>query len=126
MKTIEGMNILTKIPIKDYTTLSPIFIGLGVCIVIIASIIFYIKVRKTENRIKIDKEIKTYVFLCILGLVLVIFATVHFPWFYTETGRYKYECTFDDNVSANYIGENFKIISIKDGIWKIENISMED
>ena len=44
-KIIEGMNVLEQTPIKDYTTLSDILTGLGICIVIIATIIFYIKTK---------------------------------------------------------------------------------
>lgn len=118
---IEGMNVLEKTPIKDYTTLSGILVGLGICIAIIATIIFYIK-TKPKNQIRLkDKVTKIFLFWYIFGLGLAIFSVIRFPWFYVETGRYTYECTFDDSVSVNSIDEKFNIISVEDGIWTVED-----
>lgn len=118
---IEGMNVLEQTPIKDYTILSGILIGLGICIAIIATIIFYIK-TKPINQIRLkDKITKIFLFGYIFGLGLAIFSVIRFPWFYVETGRYTYECTFDDSVSLNSIDEKFNIISVEDGIWTVED-----
>lgn len=64
---------------------------------------------------------KIFLFWYILGLSLAIFSMIHFPWFYAETGRYTYKCTFSDSVSANYVSENFNVVSVEDNVWTIED-----
>lgn len=118
---IKGMDVLKQTPIKDYTTLSYIFAGLGICITIIAIIMLCIK-TKSKNHIDFKSQLfKGFLFFYVLGLGMAVFSGIHFPWFYVETGRYIYECELEDNVSANYISENFNVISVEDGIWTIEN-----
>lgn len=118
---IDGMNVLEQTPIKDYTTLSGIITWLGVGLAILAIALLIIKTRsKKEINFK-DRSIKRIFFLYVFGLVTSIFSVIRFPWFYTETGRYTYECTLEDDVSANYISENFNIIGVEDGVWKIDD-----
>lgn len=118
---IEGMNVLEQTAVKDYTTLFDIFIGLGICIAIIATVILWIK-SKPEHRIDFKSRLfKRFLFFYVFGLVMTIFAVIPFPWFYVETGRYTYECELEDGVSANYISDNFNIISVENGIWTIED-----
>ena len=118
---IEGINVLEQIPIKDYTNLSQILVWSGIGIAILATIIFFIKTR-LQNRICFkDKGSKIFLFFYIFGLGMAIFCIIHFPWFYVEAGRYTYKCTFNDSVSANYISENFDVISVEDNVWTIED-----
>lgn len=117
---IEGMNVLEQMPIKDYTILSGIFMGLGVGIAIIATIIFFFKTKYKRICFK-DIGTKIFLFFYIFGFGLAISSVIHFPWIYVETGRYTYKCTFEDSVPANYIDEKFNIISAKDGVWVIED-----
>lgn len=117
---IEGMNVLEQTPIKDYTALSDIFMVIGFGIAIVATIIFFIKTKSKVIRLK-DLGTKIFLFFYIFGFGVVLFAMIRFPWFYVETGRYTYECTFDDSVSANSIDEKFNIISVEDGIWTVED-----
>lgn len=118
---IEGMNVLEQTPIKDHTILSGILIELGVCIAIIATIIFYIKTKPKCQILLKDRITKIFLFWYIFGLGLAIFSLIRFPWFYVETGRYTYECTFDDSVLVNSIDEKFNIISVENGIWIVED-----
>lgn len=121
IKIIEGMNVLEQTAIKDYTTLSGILTWGSIGIAIIATIAFFIK-TKTKKQIRFkDRETKIFLVFYILGLGMAIFSIIRFPWFYVETGRYTYECTFEDSVSANYISDNFNVISVEDGVWKIED-----
>lgn len=117
---IEGMNVLEQTPIKDYTALSNIFMVIGFGIAIVATIIFFIKTKSKLIRLK-DLGTKIFLFFYIFGLGVVLFAMIRFPWFYVETGRYTYECTFDESVSANSIDEKFNILSVEDGIWTVED-----
>lgn len=117
---IKGINVLEQIPIKEYTTVSHVFMGLGISIAIIATIIFFIKTKGKVIRFK-NLGTKIFLFFYILGLAMGIFSGTHFKWFYIETGRYTYECTLEENVSANYISENFNVISVEDGMWTIED-----
>lgn len=118
---IEGMNVLEQTPIKDYTTLSGILVGIGIATAIIATIIFFIKTKSQHRICWKDKCSKIFLIFYIFGLSLAIFAVIRFPWFYVETGRYTCECTFEDCVSANSIEEKFNIISVKDGVWTLED-----
>ena len=111
---IEGMNVLEQTPIKDYTILSNTFVWGDIGIAIIATIIFFIKI-KNKNQIRFkDREAKMFLAFYILGLGMSLFSVIRFPWFYLETGRFTYKCTFADSVSANYIDEKFDIISVED------------
>lgn len=118
---IERMNVLGQNSIKEYTTLSGILIGLGISIAIIATIVFYIK-TKPKNQIHFkDRVAKIFLFWYVLGLAMAIFFVIRFPWFYVETGRYTYKCTFEDIVTANGVDERFNIINVEDGVWTIED-----
>ena len=118
---IERMNVLEQNPIKEYTTLSGILIGLGISIAIIATIVFYIK-TKPKNQIHFkDRITKIFLFWYVLGLAMAIFPVIRFPWFYVETGRYTYKCTFEDSVTANGVDERFNIINVEDGVWTVED-----
>lgn len=118
---IERMNVLEQNPIKEYTTLSGILIGLGISIAIIATIVFYIK-TKPKNQIHFkDRITKIFLFWYVLGLAMAIFSVIRFPWFYVETGRYTYKCTFEDSVTANGVDERFNIINVEDGVWTVED-----
>ncbi len=117
---IEGMNVLEQTPIKDYTTLSGILVGIGIGTAIVATIIFFITTKNKRICLK-GIGTKIFLFFYILGLGTAIFSVIHFPWFYAETGRYTYRCTFENNVSANYISDNFNVIDVEDGVWNIED-----
>lgn len=119
-KIIKGINVLEQTSIKEYATISSVFMNLGIGIAIIATIIFFIKTKGKVIRLK-DLGTKIFLFFYILGLAMAIFSVTHFSWLYVETGRYTYKCTLEDNVSANYISNNFNIISVKEGIWTIED-----
>lgn len=119
-KIIKGINVLEQTPIKEYAIISNVFMGLGIGITIIATIIFFIKTKGKVIRLK-DLGTKIFLFFYILGLAMAIFSVARFPWFYVETGRYTYKCTLEDDVSANYISNNFNVIDIEDGIWTIED-----
>lgn len=119
-KVMEGIKILEQMPIKDYTTLSGILTGLGLSIAIISIFIFISKNEDTVVYLK-DKGTKIFLFWFILGLGLAIFSVIRFPWFYVETGRYRYKCTFEDDIPANDISANFNIIKVKDDVWTIED-----
>lgn len=117
---IEGMNALKQTPIKDYTTLSSVITWTGVGLAILAivlMIIFYSKIKMSLT----DLKFKIFLLLYAFGIATSIFSMIRFPWFYAETGRYTYECTLEDDVSANYISENFIIIGVEDDVWKIED-----
>lgn len=118
---IEGINVLEQAPIKDYTILSNILTWGGTGIAIIAAIVFFNKTN-SKNQFKFkDKETKIFLFWYILGLGMSTFSVIRLPWFYAETGRYTYECTFDDSLSVNCIDEKFNVISVEDGIWIVED-----
>ena len=118
---IDGMNVLDQTPIKHYTTLSGIITWSCVGLIILAVALLIIKTRsKKEINFK-DRSIKRILFLYLFGIVASIFSVIRFPWFYAETGRYTYKCTLEDDVSANYISNNFNIIGVTDGVWTIED-----
>lgn len=118
---IEGMKVLEQTPIKDYTTLSGVLTGLGITIAIASIIFLMIKTREKEKIDIKSKVFKGFLFFYVFGLVMAVFAIIRFSWFYVETGRYTYECVLEDNISANYISDNFNILSIEDGVWTIED-----
>lgn len=117
----KGINLLEQTPIKDYTTLSGILIGIGIGTAIIATIIFFVKTKSQHRICWKDRCSKIFLIFYILGLSLAIFSVIRFPWFYVETGRYTYKCTLEENISANYISDNFNVICVEDGVWTIED-----
>lgn len=118
---VKGINVLKQTPIKEYTILSAILIGIGIGTAIIAIIIFFIKTKSQYRICWKNRGSKIFLIFYIFGLSLAIFSIIPFPWFYAETGRYTYKCTLEENVSADYISNNFNIISVEDGIWTIED-----
>lgn len=118
---IEGMNVLEQTPIKDYTTLSNIIMWLGISIAILPMLFLMVKTIGTNRINTKTRMFKGFLFFYILGLFMAIFTVIRFPWFYVETGRYTYKCELKENVSANYIGDHFNVISVEDGVWTIED-----
>lgn len=116
---IDGIKVLEQNPIKDYTSLSKVLLAVGILIAIIDVIIFIINTKGFT--IQKMHKFKKYAIIYLLGLFASIFSCVPLPCFYTETGRYTYECKLEDNISANYIEENFDVVSVEDGIWIIKD-----
>ena len=115
-KIIEGMKVLEQIPIKDYTTLSGVLIAIGISMAIIATIILWIK-TKPDHRVDFKSKLfKGFLFFYVFGLSMAVFFVIRFPWFYVETGKYTYKCVLEDNVSANYISDNFNVINVEDSV----------
>lgn len=118
---IEGVNVLKQTPIKDYTTLSNVITWIGIGLAILAIVIMIIAKAKDKKNNLEDIKVKRFLLLYAFGIVMALFSMIHLPWFYTETGKYTYECTLEDNVLANYISGNFNIISVEDDVWTIED-----
>ena len=51
-KIIKGINVLEQTSIKEYATISSVFMSLGIGIAIIATIIFFIKTKGKVIRLK--------------------------------------------------------------------------
>lgn len=116
-KIIEGMTILEQTPIKTCSTLFYVFFFGGMCVALGAIFVLAIASKGIINRK--SKLFKGFLFFYIAGLVAMLSSALPFPWLSEETGRYTYECTLEDNISANYIGTNFDIIDVEDGVWTI-------
>ena len=118
---IEGMTVLEQTMIKevsDVVLIMMLFMMLsGVFIAIVSLFVpTAIGLRKENKKMRIMGN-----FGYILGIILMIASMIPFPWALVETGRYKYKCTLEDNVSANYIEEHFDVIDVRDGIWTISD-----
>ena len=120
-KIIEGMKVLEQIPIKDYTTLSGVLTVIGISMAIIATIILWIKTKPNYRVDFKSKLFKGFLFFYVFGLSMAVFSVIRFPWFYVETGKYTYKCVLEDNVSANYISDNFNVINVEDSVWTIKD-----
>lgn len=119
---IKGMNVIEQTPIKNCTTLSGVLIALGFCIAIITVVVFRIKTKPDGYTIDFKSKLfKGFLLFYVFGLVLAVFAVMPFPWFQVETGKYTYKCELENDVSANYISDNFNIISVENGVWTIED-----
>lgn len=118
---IEGMNVLKQTPIKDYTTLSSVITWTGVGLAILMAALMIIICSKNNEISLKDVKVKRLLLLYAFGIVMALFSLIHFPWFYAETGRYTYKCTLEDDVSANYISDNFYIIGVEDNVWTIKD-----
>lgn len=59
----------------------------------------------------------TFLIGYVLGLIVAIFAM----FLRTETDRYMYKCTFDDNVAINDVSKTFDIVEFQDGIWTLKD-----
>ena len=111
---IDGMTILEQTMIKEASDIAIISLKTGFIWAMVSVIPIFIGLIKYNKKIK-NIGILSY----IVGIIIMIYIAIPFPWNSVDTGRYTYKCTFEDNVSANYIEEHFNIISVKDGIWTI-------
>lgn len=122
---VEGMNVLEQNAIKCNSSISTITFVIGIIFIILSFIIFCVKTRDIGFYGYIesdDKRLKGLIKGCGIGLIIIIISLFPFPWNKTETGRYTYRCTLEDNVSANYIYDNFNVTNVtEDGIWCIED-----
>lgn len=109
---IEGMTILEQTMNKEVDGIAFIVVIIGIIIGIAFS--FAISVALVRK----NKKLRTIGFIGYIFGIIIIFAPV-LPCFHIETGKYTYKCTFEDNISANYIEEHFNIVSVEDGIWTI-------
>lgn len=126
MNIINGMTILEQTSIKEPTNF--LWIGLLVGILIMLIALFYIFFMEDKNNT--DHEIDgNKVFMNSLKIICVGFIIsmicILSPFSKTESGRYKYECTFEDHVTVNDITEVYDIISVEDDIWTVQDKNIE-
>ena len=116
------MNILEKVAITERNSLSDNLLVIGVIIGFIG--VIYLGFSSYNNLIT-QKEYKKFfkagLVLFFVSVFVMAFSSLPFPFLLQETGKYKYICTFDEDVSANYISENYEIIGVKDGKWILED-----
>lgn len=120
---INGITILEHTQIKEHTTLC-IQVGiLGFCIAFLSIIVRYIvyKIKHKEDTSFKGVIGKAFLIFYLLGLVILLSASMPFPCFYRATGRYTYKCMIGDDVKAKYIAENFKVVSYEDGVWTLQD-----
>lgn len=115
----ENMHIISETPIKDFTTTSDIVTAIGITILIL-TIIFYAR-RLSHTEDAKTKDFKITLLGTIIGAIVAISSVLHIKPMYAETGKYRYVCTLDDNISANELTKHFNIISVKDNTWTLED-----
>ena len=120
-KIIKGMNVLEQTPIKEYTTLSDVFMIVGLIIIILSFVMFVIRTHPEKYIRTDDKRLKKMFLGYAIGFAIVLFSMIRFPFFYVETGRNTYKCELEDSVSAKYISDNFNIINVESNVWTIED-----
>lgn len=113
---IEGMTILEQTMITEMHSSSVVVLIVGVLIAVVS--LFPMAIGLRNSNIKI-RNVGVYGY--VLGIILMLSLLIFLPLYQVETGRYKYKCTLEDNVSANYIEEHFDVIDVRDGIWTISD-----
>lgn len=111
---MKGINIISKTPIMQESDLTIIV----VTVVVVAALIFTIVTDST------DTSIKTTIISLLLSIALVgalIFMIIPLPINRVETGRYKYKCTIDSNVSYTELINKYEVISHEGNIWVLED-----
>lgn len=53
----------------------------------------------------------------ILALIILVFGTLN----KVPTGKYRYQCTFNDNVSINEIYDSYNVVSHEGELWVVED-----
>lgn len=110
---IEGMNVINKTPIKEPYLLPFWLLLLGGTVVAICGVYLWWKKNNPRKKLGISFYIS--------GMIIMFTSIIPMNIINKETGRYTYECTMEDNVSAKYICDNFNIISVEDDVWIIED-----
>ena len=110
---IEGMVVLEKTPIKEPYLLPFWLLLLGGAFVAVLGTYIWFNKKKQRKKLGISFYIS--------GIIIMFTSIIPSSIINKETGRYKYECTVEDSVSAKYISDNFNIISVEDNIWTIED-----
>ena len=121
---IEGINVLkmTAITYQD-CTLFYILLALGALIAIISGCVIPFKYGIYDNYIASQRKKLKYCCIIgfILGCVIMLCSVIPFPGTVHKTGRYTYECTIDDTVSAKYISDTLIILEVTDSVWTIQD-----
>lgn len=108
------MNIITQTPVTCYSALTNLLTAFGMMAVVCPLIIYIVKNRKRDK----DKGAWYVLLGFAIGLILIFGSPALTS---EETGRYVYECTFDDGITINNVTENYDIIGFADAIWTVED-----
>ena len=122
MNIINGMTILEQTPIKEPTNF--LWIGLLVVVLIMISALFYIFFMEDKNNTDHDKVFMNSFKITCVGFIISMICILS-PFSKIESGRYKYECTFEDYVTVNDVTEVYNIISVEDDIWTVQDKNIE-
>lgn len=110
---IEGMVVLEKTPITEPNWVLYWILLLGGAAIAASSVFAWF------NRNKPRKKLGKTIYVC--GILVMFTCLIPMFALDKETGRYTYECTLEDNIPANYIADNFNVISIENGVWTIQD-----
>ena len=111
---MEGIDILNRTTITETTNLTFIIITISVVVLIISVLAFIILV---------SMEYFNIANVCFWFLILSLVVTFSFAIInpQTETGRYRYEVTIDDDVSFLDLHERYNVIEQNGRIWTLED-----
>jgi hypothetical protein len=110
---IEGIAVLEKTPIKEPYLLPFWLLLTGGIAVAVCGVYLWFKQNKPRKKLGIC--------LYVGGIFIMFSSVIPMNIINKETGRYMYKCTMENSVPAKHISDNFKIISVEDNIWTIED-----
>lgn len=105
---IEGMVILTQ---TEITHIAP----LGLVLLILGIIVFFVTCLGVDD----------FPYLALPGLILAAVICVGGIMQQTGTGRYEYQCTFDETVSITEIYEKYEAVKVQDKLWTLRDKEIE-
>lgn len=109
------MHILNQEPIMQLPPFLEAVFAIGFIVFIIG---FVVLVKADSIAVMIGSGITSV-------LSLIIIASIAFVNPEVETGRYKYEVTFDDTLSVEEVYDKYEVIERRGDIWVLEDKVVE-
>lgn len=112
---MTGIEIISKIPIKERMPLGYDAVAIYSLILLIITIMAIVRTKRIQCM-----DLTTAMYFCFALVVIVAFGiadTLNIQ----DTGRYLYECRISDEVSISEICTKYNIVKYENGIYTIED-----
>ena len=111
---IEGMTILTQTEIYK----KPDWVSNVVIILAIIALISFIIAACNDLSSKCGLCFGAISIICFISMIVLMFVNTANKM---PTGRYKYQVTFDENVSIQEVYDKYKVLDVDGKLWTIED-----
>ncbi len=122
---MNGMHVLAQTLIREDNVFTILLFLVGACIMIVSVVVCFIRMSDISRKRAYVKNPERSAKFAAVGFFIGIGVMSLSSFCKSETGRYTYQCTFDENVTTGSIEEHFDVISFDNGVWTVKDKEKE-